>query len=188
LSEIIVGITGASGAVYARRFLEVLVEEKCKVHLVASKIGAEIFRTENDIDIAGLAEAGHEWITCYGDDDLHAPIASGSCKCDGMVIVPASMDVCGSIASGLAPTLITRAAAVTMKEGRRFVVVPRETPMSAVHLDNLAKLARAGVVVMPACPAFYTGPLQLTDLVDFMVQRICDAIGVEVEIAPRWSR
>ncbi|TET35152.1 MAG: UbiX family flavin prenyltransferase [Planctomycetota bacterium] len=188
MSEIVVGITGASGAVYAKKLLETLAAEKHRIHLVASKTGAEIFRSENDVDVAQLAEAEPEWIKCYRNDDLHAPIASGSFQTGGMAVVPASMDVCGAIASGLAPTLITRAAAVTMKEGRRLVVVPRETPMSAVHLDNLAKLARAGVVVMPACPAFYTGPLQVGDLVDFMVQRICDALGIEVEIAPRWSR
>jgi len=187
LKTIVVGITGASGAAYAARFLEILVERGVRVQLVASDTGISVFRDEAGVTPSEFAAKHRDAITYHDDGDLRAPIASGSYRTDGMAVVPATMDVCGAIASGLAPSLLTRAAAVTMKEGRRLVVVPRETPMSAIHLERLAALARVGVIVLPACPGFYGGPKTISHLVDFIVQKICDALMVEAEISPRWS-
>ncbi|MHC4662195.1 MAG: UbiX family flavin prenyltransferase [Planctomycetota bacterium] len=187
MNGIVIGITGASGAVYAKRLIEALAREKRHIHLVASRMGKVLYEQETGTSFEQLVSEHREFIVVHDDENLAAPVASGTCRTGGMAIVPASMDVCGQVASGLAPTLITRAAAVAMKEGRRLVIVPRETPMSAIHLEQLSKLAAAGVVVLPACPAFYTKPESIGDMVDFIVQKVCDSLDVPVELSPRWS-
>ncbi len=180
--RIVVGITGASGVIYGKRLLEVAKEKNIEVHLVVSDAARRVAEHElpgfNFIDLANSA---------YDNTDLAAPIASGSFKVDAMVIVPATMKTIGTLASGTCEDLICRAADVQMKERRKLIVVPRETPVHAIHLENMAKLSRLGVTVLPAMPAFYHKPKRVEDMVDFIVGRILDQLGVEHDLFKRWG-
>lgn len=182
--RLIVAITGASGTVYAKRLLEVLREKKVETHLIVSKAAEKVIEHE-----LGMKKKDLEKLAChvYGVDDLCAPFMSGSFQTDGMIIVPCSMKTLAGIASGYADNLILRAADVTLKEGRRLIVVPRETPLSSIHLRNMLSLARLGVAVVPAMPAFYHKPKKIDDLVDFVVGKVLDCLGVEHKLFKRWS-
>lgn len=182
--RLIVAVTGASGAVYAKRILEVLRESNVEVHLIVSRAAETIIRQELDVGKDYLERLASR---SYGEDEVDAPPASGSFKVDGMVIVPCSMKTIAGIASGYADNLILRAADVTMKEGRTLVLVPRETPLNAIHLRNMLELARLGVVILPAMPAFYHKPKRVEDLVDFVVGKILDVLGVEHGLFRRWG-
>ena len=184
MKKIVVGITGASGAVYAVRMLEVLAELGIEVHAVVTPSGWEVLEYE-----CGLVETdiASRVASLYAIDDLGAAIASGSFRTDAMVVVPSSMKTVGAIANGVADTLLTRAADVALKEGQPLVIVPRETPMHAIHLENLLKLARAGVIIVPAAPGFYHRPKNIAELVDMLVGKILDRLGISADLFPRWQ-
>jgi len=183
-------ITGASGAPYAVRLLECLNAAQVPVRLVISSTGWRLLEEELDIrSEAQLRERTGDWsrLTLYADDDRGATPASGSAPSRGMVVCPCSMGTLASIAQGTTRSLIERAADVVLKERRTLVLVPRETPYSAIHLENMLRLTRAGAVVLPASPGFYHRPASMEDLIDFVVARILSHIGVDHDIGPVWD-
>ena len=182
--RVIVGITGASGSIYGVRLIEVLKETNCEVHAVVTKSGWQVMEYEcgiSKVDFAKRVDALHDV------DNIGAAIASGSFKNDAMVIVPCSMKTLGSIAHGIADNLLTRAADVTLKESRPLIIVPRETPVNAIHLENMLKLSRLGVRIIPACPGFYHRPQTIEDIIDMLVGKICDSMGIEHTLFERWT-
>ena len=188
---LVVAVTGASGAPYAVRLIEVLARHKVPTWLIVSSHGWRLLSQETSIADQGALKAatGGDWssITLFADDDRGARPASGSARTSGMVICPASMGSVAAIAAGTSRSLVERAADVTLKERRKLILVPRETPLSLVHLRNLVTVTEAGAVVIPAAPGFYHRPTQVSDLVDFIVQRIVDQLGLDIEIAKRWE-
>jgi 4-hydroxy-3-polyprenylbenzoate decarboxylase len=186
-------ITGASGAPYAVRLLEQLMEADRSVWLIVSSHGLRLLRTELDIDSVDElrkrvgADAWRRLVKVYDDADRGAAPASGSARTAGMVICPCSMGTLSAISVGASRSLVERAADVALKERRTLVLVPRETPLSAIHLQNMLRLSRAGAVVMPAAPGFYNKPTSVQDLVDFIVARVLDHLGVEHELSRRWG-
>ena len=194
--NLVVAITGASGAIYGIRLLEVLLAAECNVHLTVSDAAAEVIREElgRSIDLDDFTPssllpdiAGQGKLTYHHSANLSAPIASGSFPTDGMVVCPCSMGSLSAIARGACTNLIHRAADVHLKERRRLVLVPRETPLSLIHLENMQLAARAGAVILPAMPAFYHGAKTVDDLVDFVVARICDQLSVPCDLVERWG-
>ena len=190
---IVVGITGASGAPYAMRLLQQLTASHCPVSLIVSKYGMRLLETEMGIEsMDALREAvGKDaWDSCietYANDDRGARPASGSFLTAGMIVCPCSMGTLSAISAGASRSLVERAADVTLKERRKLILVPRETPLSAIHLANMLRLTRAGAVVLPAAPGFYQRPKQISDLVDFVVARMLDHLGVEHKLVRRWE-
>ena len=190
---IVFGITGASGAPYAVRLLQQLTAAHRPVSLIVSKYGLRLLETEADIEsieALRLAVGKNGWDSCvttYANDDRGAAPASGSSLTSGMVVCPCSMGTLSAIAAGASRSLIERAADVTLKERRKLVLVPRETPFSAIHLGNMLRLTRAGAVIMPAAPGFYHRPKKISDLVDFVVARVLDQLGVEQQLVKRWD-
>ncbi|MGQ9531530.1 MAG: UbiX family flavin prenyltransferase [Desulfotomaculales bacterium] len=181
--RIVVAMTGASGAVYGLTLLEELHTLGVETHLIVSHAARHIIADETDRspeDLKTLATFTHDV------DDLSAPVASGSFPHDGMVVAPCSMRTCAAIAHGLADNLITRAADVAIKEQRRLILLPREAPLSALHLENMLRLARLGVIIFPPVPAFYLHPRSITEMVRHTVARILDLLGLPHRIAPRW--
>ncbi len=197
--DLVLALTGASGAPYATRLLEVLLDSGRTIHVTMSPAGAQVLEWElgRRVDIAAFRPAdllgkpvepdASDRLRYHDYRDFTAGIASGSFLTAGMVVCPCSMGTAAAIAHGLSQNLIHRAAEVHLKERRPLVLVPRETPMSAVQLENLAACARAGAVVLPAMPAFYTRPRSLHDAVDFIVGRVCDHVGVAHDLFPRWG-
>jgi len=188
---IVLAITGASGAPYGVRLLEALATHQVPTWLMVSSHGWRLIEAECGVtDDAGLKRAtGGDWssVTVFDDKDRGATPASGSAQTAGMVICPCSMGTVAAIAHGTSRSLIERAADVVLKERRTLILVPRETPLSLVHLRNLTLASEAGAVVLPAAPGFYHKPQQVRDLVDFVVQRVLDQLGLEIEIARRWQ-
>ncbi len=191
---IVLAMTGASGAPYAVRLLQVLARSGRTVHLTISPSGAEVLRQEtglvvdlNRFDPSAFGDLGPGRVVYHHHADFSAGIASGSFPTSGMVVAPCSMSTLGSIAHGITTNLIARAADVHLKERRRLVLVPRETPLSLIHLENMAAVTRAGAVVLPAMPGWYHRPSTLDDLVDFVVARICDVLGVDHGLSRRWG-
>jgi 4-hydroxy-3-polyprenylbenzoate decarboxylase len=188
---VVLAITGASGAPYGVRLLEVLAGAGVPVWLVVSGHGFRLLRAECGIaDLDGLkAATGGKWdsVRVFPDDDRGAFPASGSQRTAGMVICPCSMGTVAAVASGTSRSLVERAADVTLKERRKLILVPRETPMSLVHLRNLVAVTEAGATVVPAAPGFYHRPTQVAELVDFVVQRILDQLALDISIARRWE-
>ena len=191
MQPVVVAITGASGAPYAVRLLEVLARSRAPVWLIVSSHGWRLLREESGIpDEAALrAATGGDWssVTVYADEDRGARPASGSTKSRAMVICPCSMGTVAAIAGGTSRSLVERAADVALKERRKLILVPRETPLSLVHLRNLTAVTEAGAVVLPAAPGFYHRPTEIAQLVDFIVQRVLDHLGLDIEVAPRWQ-
>lgn len=192
-APLIVAITGASGAPYAVRLLECLATAERRTYLIVSSHGLRLLRTEMSIDsVPALREriGAERWdraITAHDDGDRGAAPASGSALTSGMVICPCSMGTLSAIAAGSSRSLVERAADVTLKERRPLVLVPRETPLSTIHLENMLRVTRAGAVVMPAAPGFYHRPSKVQDLVDFVVARVLDHVGVPHQLVSRWS-
>ncbi len=184
-------ITGASGAPYAVRLVEVLVRNRVPTWLIVSSHGWRLLQEETGIaDEAALrAATGGDWptVTVFTDNDRGARPASGSARTAGMVICPCSMGTVAAVAHGTSRSLVERAADVTLKERRKLILVPRETPLSLVHLRNLTAVTEAGAIVLPAAPGFYHRPTGIPELVDFIVQRVVDQLGLGIEIAPRWQ-
>lgn len=188
--QIIVGITGASGVAYALRLLDCLEEAGGHVHLVVSTLGRRLLNDEGDVQTLtaeGLIGRPSERLSLYDFDDLHCRLASGSFLTDGMVICPCSSNTLGAVAVGRADNLLTRAAMVTLKEARRLILVHRETPLSPIDLENMLRLSRAGAIICPAAPAFYTHPRTIDDLIDFLVGKILDLLGIDHALKNRWA-
>ena len=183
MKRLVVGITGASGSVYALRLIDVLRAQGIEVHAVITDSGQRVLDYECGVT---MEELSRRVDVLYPNTDVGAAIASGSFRMDAMVVLPCSMKTAGAIAHGVTDDLLTRAADVTLKEGRRLLLVPRETPMHEIHLENLLRLARAGAVIMPAAPGFYHRPETLDDLVNMMVGKILDRLGIEAELFSRW--
>jgi 4-hydroxy-3-polyprenylbenzoate decarboxylase len=192
--NIFLGITGASGAPYAARLLEALVAADAEVGLCASSAGLEILATElygdPDLDRNEVVRrfVGDAPVKVHAPNDWRAPYASGSAKVDGYVVCPCSMGTAGTIASGTMSNLIHRAASVALKEGRKLVLVPRETPLSDIHLENMLRLRRAGAVILMAAPGFYNAPQSIDDLIEFVVGRCLDQLGIENRLTRRWGQ
>ena len=181
----IVAITGASGVIYGKRLLEVLREKNIETHLIISRAGEKIIEHELGITKSELERLSNY---AYEEDDLAAPLASGSFLTDGMIIIPCSTKTLAGIAHGYSENLILRAAEVSLKERRKLILVPRETPLSVVHLRNLLELSTQGVIIIPAMPAFYHKPKNISGLVDFIVGKVLDSLGIKHELFERYSK
>lgn len=180
----LIAITGASGVQIAIKLLEYLNKKKIMTELIISKIAKEIIHIETDIEISDIQNLADK---NYEVEDLTAPPASGSYKIDTMVIVPCSMKTLAAIANGYADNLITRAADVMIKENRKLILVVRESPLSAIHLENMLKLAKLGVVIAPPVPSYYIKPKSVDDLIEYTVGRLLDQMGIESDIK-RWGQ
>jgi len=190
---VVLAITGASGAPYAVRLLQQLVTLQVPTWLIVSSHGFRLLSTESDIpDLHTLrAQVGAEpfdaCVRVFDDNDRGAAPASGSARSSGMVVCPCSMGTVSAIAHGTSRSLVERAADVALKERRRLILVPRETPLSLIHLENLTQVTRAGATVIPAAPGFYHKPASIDDLVDFVVARVLDHLEVEHALGKRWG-
>lgn len=200
---ICLALTGASGMPYGLRLLECLLEADCNVQLLYSQAAQIVARQEMDLELPSRpadardmllarfcgvnAAVNPKKLAIYGREEWFAPVASGSNPPDAMVVCPCSMGTLAAIAQGLADNLIERAADVVLKEGRKLVLVPRETPFSAIHLENMLRLSRAGAVILPPSPGFYHHPQSVQDIVDFVVARVLDQIGVPHTLMQRWG-
>lgn len=178
--RVVVGVTGASGAAYAKRLLEEL-SSRAEVHLIVSKAGRQLVDYELGEDIGSIASR------VFSDEDMSAPPASGSAGYDAMVIVPCSMKTLASIAHGVSDTLIARAADVILKQEKKLILVPRETPLNLVHLRNLVLAKEAGASILPASPGFYHKPKKIEDLIDFMVGKILELLGFDHTLYKKWE-
>lgn len=194
MKRIIVAMSGASGAPYAVKLLQVLVDKGCRVHLTISEPAALVLKHEMDIVVdlqrfsaQALIGRRTKRISYHHYNDISAPIASGTFPVDAMVIIPCSMSTLAGVAAGLGNNLILRAADVTLKEKRPLILVPRETPVGMIALENMLKAARAGACVLPAMPAFYQGPKTVDDMVDFIVGKVLNQLGVRHELFPNWG-
>jgi flavin prenyltransferase len=193
--RVFLGVTGASGAPYAERLLRALAAVDCEIGLCASRSGIEVLATElyrdaslDREEVLGRFVGGAApQVTVYGENDFRSPYASGSARVDAYVICPCSMATVGTLASGATQNLIHRAASVALKERRTLVLVPRETPLSSIHLRGLATLNDAGAVILFAAPGFYHGAETIDDLVDFVVARCLDQIGIDNALITRWG-
>lgn len=182
--RLIVAITGASGVIYGKRLLEVLRGKSIETHLIVSQTSKKVIKHELDAapsDVENLANY------VYETNDWDSPVVSGSFKTDGMVIIPCSMKTLAGIAHGYSDNVILRAADVTLKEKRKLILVPRETPLNAIHLRNMLELAQNGVCIVPAMPAYYHKPKRIEDLVSFVVGKVLDILGIEHALYKRWQ-
>jgi flavin prenyltransferase len=194
--HVFLGITGASGALYTARLLEALAAADCEIGVCASRAGIEVLGTElfddpalpRDETLARLVEHAGGAAGIYDPEDWNAPYASGSAKVDAYLICPCSMGTLGTVASGAMQNLVHRAASVALKEERRLIVMPRETPLSAIHLRNMLTLREAGATILFLAPGFYHGAATVENLVDFVVARALDLLGLEHELTPRWGQ
>lgn len=196
--EVTLAFTGASGALYGWRLLQCLLSQQVKVHLLISSAARVVFATEHNLKLNGNPQSCQQQLVeifgcepnllaVYGKDDWFSPVASGSAAPKTMVVCPCSTGTVASIAYGMSDNLIERAADVVIKEQGQLILVPRETPLSALHLENLLKLANLGVTIMPAAPGFYHQPQSIEDLIDFMVARILDHLKLPQQLLPRWG-
>ncbi|HSD59234.1 MAG TPA: flavin prenyltransferase UbiX [Burkholderiales bacterium] len=197
-SLVTLAFTGASGMPYGLRLLEQLLAGGTRVYLVYSQVAQVVARQEMNLALPSRAEEAQAFFSqrfgaqpgqlrVFGREEWFAPVASGSSAPDAMVICPCTMGTLAAVAAGLAQNLIERAADVMLKEGRRLVLVPRETPFSAIHLENMLRLARAGAVILPANPGFYHHPETVQNLVDFVVARVLDRLGIPNALVQRWG-
>ena len=194
--RVFLGITGASGAPYARRLVEALAAVGCEVGVCASGAAIEVLAVElygdarlsRDEVLARLVEGAPGDVSVYDQTDWRSPYASGSAKVDAYVVCPCSSGTLGALAAGVSQNLVQRAAAVALKEERKLVLCPRETPLSAIHLENMLKLRRAGATILFLAPGFYHGADSVDDLLDFVVARVLDQLGLELANVPRWGQ
>ncbi|WP_256757290.1 UbiX family flavin prenyltransferase [Cohnella sp. WQ 127256] len=193
----VVGITGASGAIYGVTLCRQLLHAGFHLHLVISDAGWRVLKEELGWNASHREDClnkqfefavAEERMTYHPLNDIGASIASGSFRCEGMVVIPCSMGSLSAIANGASTNLLTRAADVMLKEGRPLLIVPRETPLHAIHLENMLKLARLGVRIIPAMPAFYNGPQTIEDIVSFMVGKVMDNMGIQHNLYRRWGQ
>jgi len=181
--RVVVGITGASGAIYALRVLEELKKRKVEIHLIISRNASFIIKEECGKDLEEIKELADR---SYENHDFSSPLASGSFKIDAMIVVPCSVKTLSAIANGYADTLISRSAINCLKEGRKLILVPRETPLDIATIENMLKAKQAGAIILPAMPAFYHKPRCVEDLVNFVVGKIMDQLGIEHNLFKRW--
>lgn len=181
---LIVAITGGSGVIYGVKLIESLNSLNLETHLVISEWGEKTIKIETNIDIDYVKNLATRY---YDNKNMAAPISSGSFKTKGMVIIPCSMKTLASIANGLDDSLISRAASVCIKESRKLVVVPRETPLSRIHLENMVKLSGLGVTILPAMPGFYSHPNTIDDLLSHIVGKVLDQFGIDNNMFTRWG-
>jgi flavin prenyltransferase len=193
--NVFLGITGASGAPYAARLLSALSEAGAEVGVCVSESGIKVIATELYRDDTLSREQvlerfleGIDGVSLYSERDYSSPYASGSAKVDGYVICPCSMATAGTIAAGAMANLVHRAASVALKEERKLVLVPRETPLSTIHLENLLRLRNAGATILFAAPGFYNAPETIDDLIEFVVGRCLDQLGIENKLTKRWGQ
>jgi 4-hydroxy-3-polyprenylbenzoate decarboxylase len=182
--RLIVAITGASGVIYGMRLLKVLQEKNVETHLIISKAAEKVVEHELEKAKADIEKLANH---TYNVDDWSAPVVSGSFKTNGMIVIPCSMKTLAGVAHGYSDNLVLRAADVTLKEKRTLVLVPRETPLNVVHLRNMLVLAEQGVTILPAMPAYYHKPKDVDDLVDFVVGKVLDLLGINHALYKRWS-
>ena len=198
VKTVTIAMTGASGALYTLRLLETCLQAKIHIQFIISQPGQVVLGMESDLKLTGAPQKMQQQLAAYFDSDPSqisvfakdqwtAPAASGSSVADAMVVCPCTMGSLASIATGTGENLIHRAADVIIKERKKLILVPRETPFSSIHLENMLKLSNLGVVILPPNPGFYHGVSQVSDLVDFVVCRILDQLGVENNISPRWG-
>jgi 4-hydroxy-3-polyprenylbenzoate decarboxylase len=192
----VVGITGASGSIYGIRLIEALLASETDVHLVITEAGWRVLKEELGWNTARRHEALEavfkehleaRRLIFHPNADIGASIASGSFQVEGMIVMPCSMGTLASIAHGISDDLMTRAADVMLKEGRKLLIVPRETPLHAIHLENMLTLAKLGVKLIPAMPAFYYGPQSIADMVDFLVGKVLDQLQIDHDLYRRWG-
>lgn len=179
-----IGITGASGALYGIRMLEVLKKLEIETHLIITPWGRKIIEYETDLSINKVEKLAS---FVYNDTDLSSNPSSGSFKLDGMVIIPCSMNTLANISSGYASTLLTRVADVSIKEGRKMILVPRETPLSPIHLNNMNELAKIGVTILPAMPGFYTKPKSINDMINHIIGKVLDQLNIKHDLYKPWE-
>ena len=195
---IILALTGASGVQYGARLLEMLLQEQCKVYLLVSKAAQVVIKMETDLnwpaDTKSLQQllceryaVTNNLLKVCGENEWAAPIASGSATVDAMVVCPCSMGTLSSIAMGSSGNLMERAADVILKERKKLILVPRETPYSDIHLENMLKLSRMGAVILPPNPGFYNHPKTIDDVIDFVVAKILDHLSIEQNLQPKWG-
>ncbi len=189
-----VGITGASGAIYGIRLVQELLKADYKVHLIITEAGWQVFKEEHGYDTSDrdrllneLFDRDNSNLYYHTLREFTAPIASGSYRNEGMVIIPCSMGTLSSVASGASSNLLERTADVMLKEGRKLLLVPRETPLNQIHLENMLKVSRIGGKIIPAMPGFYQLPRTMDDLINFVVGKVLDNIGVEHQLFTRWG-
>ncbi len=186
MKKIVVGITGASGSIYAIQLIEELLQRDYTVYLVITKEGDEVLEFETGLTLNKHFEDVDNVVFC-DNDDLFSPIASGSFHIDAMVIVPCSMNMLGLIANGITPNLLSRSADCTIKQKRNLVLVPRETPLSSIHLRNMLTLSDLGATILPPSPGFYHKPETLEDVVSFVVGKILDSLNIENDTYKHWE-
>ncbi len=178
--RVVVAITGASGVAYGIRLLEILMDKGVEAYCIVSDAARKVMEYENET-------TSHVLDDCIDENSIDANIASGSFRVDAMVVAPCSMKTLSAVANGYSSNLIARAADVVLKEGKRLILVPRETPLNAIHLENMLKLSRIGVTILPAMPGFYHRPESVADLIDFVVGKILDSLGIENDLYKRWE-
>ena len=182
--RIIVAITGASGIIYGLHLIEELKKRECEVHAILTEYGKKIMEYETGMkeeELKGKVDA------LYHENEMDSPPASGSFPHDGMVIAPCSLNTLGGIASGIASSLVTRAAVCSLKEGKKLIVVPRETPLDMISLENMVKLRRAGAIILPAMPAFYHKPTSIDEMVDYIVGKILEQLEISHDLYKKWG-
>lgn len=188
MKKYIIGITGASGGIYAKRLIEALLDIDCTIHIVPTDNGRSVFEYENSLSIEDwLHRLSSPKLMLEDNHNLFSTIASGSQYFDAMVVVPCSMGTLAQICYGMSQNLLARAADVTLKEKRKLILVPREAPLSAIHLENLYKLSTLGAVILPPSPGFYMKPETFDELVNFTVGKILDALGIENNYYQKWG-
>lgn len=190
MKKIVVGITGASGSIYAKRLIEELLEKEIFVHIICTDTGKKVMKYETGLDleqwVKQLAKR-YDHIRLEDITNLFSSVASGSYKFDAAVILPCSMGTLAEVSNGLAKNLLCRVADVAMKENRRLIIVPRETPFNAIHLENMLKLSKLGVTILPAMPGFYHAPQTMEDLIDFVIGKVLDSLSIENNLYKKWG-
>lgn len=190
MKKIVVGITGASGSVYAKRLIEELLSSGIYTHIICTDNGKKVMEYETSIELEQwVQELKQQYSHVQLEDvnDLFAGVASGSYKFDAVVIIPCSMGTLAEISNGFAKNLLCRAADVALKENRKLIIVPRETPLNAIHLENMLKLARLNVTILPAMPGYYHAPETMQDLIDFVVGKVLDSLSIENTLFKKWG-
>lgn len=190
MKKIVVGITGASGSIYAKRLIEVLIEQGVQVHVIATEKGKQVFSYELSLNLDNwIKELNIDYpnVKLEDNNNLFSGVASGSNKYDAVIILPCSMGTLAEISHGLSKNLLCRAADVALKENRKLVIVPRETPLNTIHLENMCRLSKMGVGIIPAMPGFYHHPNSIDDIVNFLIGKILDYLNIDNKLFKKWE-
>lgn len=190
MKKIVVGITGASGSIYAKRLIELLIEEGIQVHVIATEKGKQVFSYELSLNLENwIKELSIDYpnVKLEDNNNLFSGVASGSNKYDAVIILPCSMGTLAEISHGLSKNLLCRAADVALKENRKLIIVPRETPLNTIHLENMCRLSKMGVGIIPAMPGFYHHPNSIDDIVNFLIGKILDYLNIDNKLFKKWE-